>query len=272
MKNDLFSIKGETIVVTGGLGQIGSSYCQALGEYGANIVILDSSEYNLGSSHNTTKLIDTGQAIYIKTDITDKNSLSEALKTIELKFGTPHGLINNAGLDSPPNSSSKSNGPFETYDENIWDTVIDVNLKGVFLSCQILGSAMAQSGRGSIINIGSIYGILSPDQRLYEYRRNSDEVFFKPVAYSASKSGIYGLSRYLATYWANNNVRVNTLTLGGVFNNQDKEFLDEYHKKVPLGRMAKSEEYGGAIIFLLSGASSYMTGTNMIMDGGLSAW
>ena len=224
MENDLFSIKGETIVVTGGLGQIGSSYCQALGEYEANIVILDSSEYNLGVSHNTTKLIDAGQAIYIKTDITDKKSLSEALKTIESKFGTPYGLINNAGLDSPPNSSSKSNGSFETYDENIWDKVIDVNLKGVFLSCQILGSAMAQAGRGSIINIGSIYGILSPAQRLYEYRRNSDEVFFKPIAYSASKSGIYGLSRYLATYWANNNVRVNTLTLGGVFNNQDQEF------------------------------------------------
>ena len=256
MEHKLFSIKDKTIVVTGGLGQIGSSYCEALGEYGANIVILDLSEYNLGPSHNTTKLIDKGQAIYIKTD----------------EFGCPHGLINNAGLDSPPNSSSKSNGPFEDYDENIWDKVIDVNLKGVFLSCQIIGSAMASNGQGSIINIGSIYGMLSPDQRLYEYRKDSGEVFFKPIAYSASKSGIYGLSRYLATYWAKNNVRVNTLTLGGVFNNQDEEFLDEYHKKVPLGRMAKSQEYVGAIIFLLSEASSYMTGTNMIMDGGLSAW
>ena len=137
MKNNLFSIKGKTIIVTGGLGQIGSSYCQTLGEYGANIVILDLSEYNLEPSHNTTKLIDTGQAIYITTDITDKNSLSEALKKIESEFGTPYGLINNAGLDSPPNSSSESNGPFETYDENIWDKVIDVNLKGLFLSCQM---------------------------------------------------------------------------------------------------------------------------------------
>ena len=272
MKNNLFSIKGKTIIVTGGLGQIGSSYCQTLGEYGANIVILDLSEYNLEPSHNTTKLIDTGQAIYITTDITDKNSLSEALKKIESEFGTPYGLINNAGLDSPPNSSSESNGPFETYDENIWDKVIDVNLKGLFLSCQILGSAIAKAGRGSIINIGSIYGILSPDQRLYEYRRDLGEVFFKPIAYSASKSGIYGLSRYLSTYWAKNKVRVNTLTLGGVFNNQDQQFLEEYYKKVPLGRMASSDEYGGAIVFLLSEASSYMTGSNLVMDGGLSAW
>ena len=160
----------------------------------------------------------------------------------------------------------------EDYDENIWDKVIDVNLKGVFLSCQIIGSAMASNGQGSIINIGSIYGMLSPDQRLYEYRKDSGEVFFKPIAYSASKSGIYGLSRYLATYWAKNNVRVNTLTLGGVFNNQDEEFLDEYHKKVPLGRMAKSQEYVGAIIFLLSEASSYMTGANLVVDGGWTAF
>ena len=272
MKRNLFSIKDKTIVVTGGLGQIGSSYCKTLGEYGANIVILDLSEYNLGPSHNTTQLIDKGQAIYIKTDITNKNSLSDALKKMESKFGPPNGLINNAGLDSPPHSSSKSNGPFEDYDEDIWDKVIDVNLKGVFLSCQIIGSAMANNGQGSIINIGSIYGMLSPDQRLYEYRKELGEVFFKPIAYSASKSGIYGLSRYLATYWAKNNVRVNTLTLGGVFNNQDKEFLDEYNKKVPLGRMAESQEYGGSIIFLLSEASSYMTGANLVMDGGLSSW
>ena len=272
MGSNLFSIKDKTVVVTGGLGQIGSSYCQILGERGANIVILDSSEYNLPLEHNTTNLIDNGQAIYIQTDITDKKSLYNALNKIESEFGTPFGLINNAGLDSPPNSSSQSNGPFEEYDEKIWDKVIDVNLKGVFLSCQILGSAMAKNGAGSIINIGSIYGILSPDQRLYEYRKFSGEAFFKPIAYSASKSGIYGLSRYLATYWAKNNVRVNTLTLGGVFNNQDKEFLNEYHKKVPLGRMAKSEEYGGAIIFLISEASSYMTGSNLVMDGGLSAW
>jgi NAD(P)-dependent dehydrogenase (short-subunit alcohol dehydrogenase family) len=188
------------------------------------------------------------------------------------KWGPPHGLINNAALDSPPNSPAEENGPFETYPEDSWDKVMNVNAKGVFLCCQAVGGLMAEAGRGSIINICSIYGLVSPDQRIYRYRESGGGRFFKPVAYSVSKSSLLNMTRYLATYWAESNVRVNTVTFGGVFNNQDEEFLKGYRARVPLGRMANEDEYNGAIIFLLSDASSYMTGSNMVMDGGWTAW
>ena len=146
--------------------------------------------------------------------------------------------------------------------------VLDVNLKGTFLSCQVFGAEMANRGIGSIINISSIYGLVSPDQSIYQYRRNRGEEFYKPVAYSASKSGVLNLTRYLSSYWAKKNVRVNSLTIAGVFNNQDKDFLNEYTKRIPIGRMAKPSEYNGAVLFLASNASSYMTGSNLILDGG----
>jgi NAD(P)-dependent dehydrogenase (short-subunit alcohol dehydrogenase family) len=184
----------------------------------------------------------------------------------------PHGLVNNAALDAPPNAPPEENGPFETFPESSWDSVMAVNTKGVFLLCQAIGGAMAREGRGSIINVSSIYGVVSPDQSLYEYRRQGGEVFYKPVAYSASKSALLNLTRYLATYWAPRGVRVNTLVLGGVFNHQDPRFLEGYHRRVPLGRMAGADEYNGGVLFLLSDASSYMTGAELVMDGGWTAW
>lgn len=188
------------------------------------------------------------------------------------KLGVPHGLVNAAALDSPPGAPVEDNGPFETYPEASWDRVMAVNVKGTMLCCQAIGGAMAKAGRGSIVNVSSIYGVVSPDQRLYEYRRGAGDEFFKPVAYSASKSALLNLTRYLATYWAGSNVRVNTVTFGGVFNGQDELFLQAYCARVPLGRMARGDEYNGAIVFLLSDASSYMTGSNLVIDGGWTAW
>jgi NAD(P)-dependent dehydrogenase (short-subunit alcohol dehydrogenase family) len=203
--------------------------------------------------------------------VTSKASLQQALARVTKQFGTPTILINNAALDSPPSAPPEENGPFEDYPEASWDKVVDVNLKGVYLCCQVFGAAMAHAGKGSIINVASIYGVVSPDQNLYEYRRKRGEVFFKPVAYSASKSGILNLTRYLAVYWAKQNVRVNSLTIAGVFNNQEQAFIDVYCGRIPVGRMANADEYNGSVLFLASPASQYMTGTNLVIDGGWTA-
>jgi NAD(P)-dependent dehydrogenase (short-subunit alcohol dehydrogenase family) len=259
----LFALDGRVAVITGGLGQLGRQFTRALIESGARVAVVDNQE-GTGAAND--------RCLHVKADVTDRASLERALARIESDWGTPHVLVNNAGLDSPPNAPAGSNGPFETYPLDSWRRVIDVNLTGVFLCCQVFGGRMAAAGVGSIINVASIYGLISPDQRIYEYRRHEGEDFFKPAAYSASKSGLLNLTRYLATYWSARNVRVNTVSFAGVFNNQDEAFLQEYTKRVPLGRMAREDEYNGAIVFLASDASSYMTGANLVLDGGYTAW
>lgn len=272
MTQDFFTVQGKVVVITGGLGQLGRQFSLALADRGAKVVIFDTQVNDervaerFGERHTEDNLM------FLPVDITQRSAIESGLRQVEERWGVPHALINNAALDSPPNAPAEENGPFETYPESSWDKIMQVNVKGVFLCCQVVGGQMATAGRGSIINICSIYGIVSPDQRIYEYRRTSGSPFFKPVAYSTSKSALLNLTRYLATYWAGKNVRVNTLTFGGVFNNQDEEFLKGYCARVPLGRMASEDEYNGAIIFLVSNASSYMTGSNLVIDGGWAAW
>jgi NAD(P)-dependent dehydrogenase (short-subunit alcohol dehydrogenase family) len=263
---DRFSLEGRVVVVTGGLGQLGRQFTTALHEHGATVAVLDleTPSPQLGDSS-------TG-VMHVRADVTDRDSLTSALRQIADASGTPYALVNNAALDAPPGASASENGPFEEYPLASWQQILEVNLTGVFLACQVFGGAMAEAGRGSIINVASIYGMVSPDQRLYEYRRRSGEGFFKPAAYSASKSGLLNLTRYLATYWADRGVRVNTLTPGGVFNSQDPAFVAAYSSRVPLGRMGRPDEYNGAIVFLCSDASSYMTGANLVIDGGWTAW
>jgi NAD(P)-dependent dehydrogenase (short-subunit alcohol dehydrogenase family) len=210
--------------------------------------------------------------LVLPVDITQRAAVEEALARVTAQWGVAHALINNAALDSPPDAPAEENGPFETYPASSWDQVMQVNVRGVVVACQVVGGALARAGRGSVVNISSIYGLVSPDQRLYEYRRTAGQAFFKPAAYAASKSALLNLTRYLATYWAPRNVRVNTLTFAGVFNNQDPRFLETYTTRVPLGRMAREDEYNGAVIFLLSEAASYMTGANLVLDGGWTAW
>ncbi len=265
MPQNLFDVQDKIVVVTGGLGQLGRQFTQALLERGAKVAIFDLNiQRSTLAPHENLRLVEA--------NVTRRDSVETALRDVTALWGVPHALINNAALDAPPDAPAEENGPFETYPESSWDKVMEVNTKGVFLCCQVVGGAMADAGRGSIVNISSIYGLLSPNQNTYEYRRASGQQFYKPVAYSVSKSALFNLTRYLATYWAGKGVRVNTLTFAGVFNNQPEEFLKAYLPHVPLGRMAREDEYNGAILFLVSEASSYMTGSNMIIDGGWTAW
>ena len=271
-RDELFDVSGRVIVVTGGLGQLGRQFGRTLLERGARVAIIDHRiDDEEGAEGFGDSLRDDG-LLFVRADVTVRASLEQALARIEQRWGPPDGLVNNAALDSPPDAPTEETGPFETYPESSWDTVMAVNAKGVFFCCQVFGGAMAAAGRGSIVSICSTYGLVGPDQRIYEYRRASGSSFFKPVAYSASKSSLLNLTRYLATYWAGRGVRVNTLSLGGVYNQQDERFLESYCSRVPLARMAREDEYNGAIIFLLSDASSYMTGANLIVDGGWTAW
>ena len=271
MTANLFDVRGQVVVLTGGLGQLGRQYSLALSQHGARVAVFDAGVRGQGIPEAFKGCGHEENLMFLRVDVTRKASIESALERVNEEWGTPHALINNAALDSPPNAPAEENGPFETYPETSWDRIMEVNAKGVFLCCQVVGGQMAEAGRGAIVNICSIYGIVSPDQRLYAYRRALGKPFFKPVAYSVSKSALLNLTRYLATYWAERNVRVNTLTLGGVFNHQDETFLEGYCARVPLGRMAREDEYCGALIFLISGASSYMTGANLILDGGFTA-
>lgn len=263
-----FDVGSEIVLITGVSGQLGGEYAKAFLRRGAQVVGLD---VRPSASSEALSRDYPSHFLFCTVDVTDRLSLQRALGEVEQQFGTPTVLINNAAIDSPPSAPSEENGPFEDYPETSWDKVMDVNLKGTYLSCQIFGSAMAAKGKGAIINVASIYGVVSPDQNLYEYRRQRGEVFYKPVAYAVSKSGILNLTRYLAVYWAKKNVRVNTLTIAGVFNNQEQAFLDAYCGRIPVGHMANPDDYNGAVIFLASPASRYMTGANLVVDGGWTA-
>jgi NAD(P)-dependent dehydrogenase (short-subunit alcohol dehydrogenase family) len=261
MSDPLFDLSGRVAIVTGAMGQLGQVYAGGLAERGMRVAGFDVA----------TGTVPDGVRAY-EVDVTDSASIARAVDEVVAEWGAPHVLINNAGLDSPPDAPAEEVGPFEDYPEASFDAVMDVNVKGTFLCCQAVGGAMAREGRGSIVNVSSVYGLLSPVQDLYAFRRERGETFVKPVAYSASKSAVLNLTRYLATYWAKDGVRVNTLTLSGVWNDQPQEFLDAYAVRSPIGRMLDAREALGAVVFLASDASSYVTGSNVVVDGGWSAW
>jgi NAD(P)-dependent dehydrogenase (short-subunit alcohol dehydrogenase family) len=264
----LFDVGRAIAVITGVSGQLGTEYARTFLQRGAQVVGVD-----VRPSGNSEALSRDypENFLFCGADVVDKSALRRVLSDAEQQFGTPTVLVNNAAIDSPPSAPAEENGPFEDYPEASWDKVMNVNLKGVYHCCQVFGGAMAAKGNGAIINVASIYGVVSPDQNLYEYRRRRGEVFYKPVAYAVSKSGILNLTRYLAVYWAKSGVRVNTLTIAGVFNNQEQAFLDAYCGRIPVGRMADANDYNGAVLFLASPASRYMTGANLVVDGGWTA-
>ncbi len=269
MGTELFDLKDRVVVVTGGLGQLGRQFTRTLLQHGAKVAVIDLP----GIGELAEEFVSLGEerVLFVGADITDRGALVAAAERVKEKLGTPYGLINNAALDSPPGAPAEENGPFESYPEESFRKVMEVNVTGIFLACQVFGEMMAKAGGGSIVNIGSTYGMVSPDQSIYEYRRQRGEVFYKPVAYATSKSALINFTRYLAAYWGRQGVRANVLSFGGVFNHQDEEFLENYCGRVPMGRMADESEYNGAAVFLMSDASSYMTGSNMVIDGGWTA-
>ena len=276
-QDTLFSVAQKICIVTGGLGQLGAQYVKVLYQRGAKVAVF--SQHISQERINNVFLKDEVNSERIKfyqVDITVKEQIEKALDDMEAIWkDAPDVLINNAGIDTQPSAPPEVSGPFENFPEEVFRQVVNVNLVGTFLCCQAVGSRMVKAGKGgSIINIGSIYGMVSPVQDIYAYRKEVTGVpFIKPVAYSAAKSGVYNLTRYLATYWGKQGIRVNTLTLSGVWRDtQDENFHKNYCSRIPIDRMAQEDEYNGVVVFLASDASRYMTGSNVVVDGGWTAW
>ena len=264
----LFSLDKKTAIVTGALGLIGRKHCEALASAGAHVVVAD---VNAAAAETFAKSLGINH-LGIGIDVTDEASLTAAREVILEKYGAIDVLVNNAAIndmfENPAMAAHLS--AFENYPVAAFRKSLEVNVTGVFLASQVFGTPMAAAGSGSIINVASTYGIVGPDQSIY---RNTEGVqtFYKSAAYPATKGAVINFTRFLAAYWGHKGVRVNTLSPGGVENSQDAFFVQNYSAKTLLGRMAKADDYQGALIFLASDASAYMTGANLIVDGGWTA-
>ena len=267
-----FDMTGKTAVITGAAGLLGRQFCLALAQAGANIVMADLASDI--AAENAAEFKNMGfNAIPVKVDVSDPSSVKLMVNQALAAFGSVDVLINSAALDpkfDSANVSTQDFNDFETYSLNSWKKALDVNLTGMFLASQAAVVPMLEQRQGVIVNICSTYGLVGPDQRLYERPDGTRQ--FKPVYYSVTKAGVLGFTRYLATYYAGKNIRVNALTPGGVFNNHDEIFTAQYSSRTVLGRMANLEEMNAAMLFLCSDASSYMTGSNLVVDGGWTAW
>ena len=269
-----FDLTGRVAVVTGGVGLLGAEFCRTLAEAGAAVAVVDLNE--AASQTVADRLTTNGyQALALPTNITQPDAVNTAVEKILSMFGRLDVLVNSAALDPKfdPDAVNKgiTPGAFEDYPLDLWNSALNVNLTGMFLMTQACVKPMIEQGKkGSIINICSTYGLNGPDQRIYV--KEGKRVAFKPVYYTVTKAGVMGFTKYLATYYAGTEIRVNALTPGGVFNNHEEYFVNNYSAKTILGRMANKDEMNGALLFLASDASSYMTGNNVVVDGGWTAW
>ena len=276
-----FSLKDKTAIITGGTGLLGSVYTHSLLSLGASVIIIDKKIdktkfiKNLVKEYNLTKEI-INKIKFVKCDITNKKQIDKSFKKIRSNLKNLKVLINNASLVKQVGNDDLRDTykPFLQMKQKDWEDFFSVDLTGTLLVTQKCIPFLRKNGGGSIINISSTYGILSPDQRIYESlsHKNSKQKIEKPIGYSISKSGVLNMTRFLATKFAEDKIRVNTLTLGGVYDNNPKTFVKSYSNKTPLRRMADKNEYAGPIIFLATDASSYMTGSNLVVDGGWSTW
>ena len=268
--SELFSLSNKVVVVTGGAGLLGQVFCQALADVGAHVAIVD---LDLASAETAAKSInksDTQKVVAFGSDITSPESVTQMVANVIKQFGRIDVLVNNAA--SKGSNLDTFFEPFESYSLQTWREVMSVNIDGLFLVAQAVGNQMKKQGGGSIIQTSSIYGVVAPDQRIYKGSEYNGRAINTPAVYSASKAAVNGLTSYLSTYWATSKIRVNSLTPGGIASGQNDEFNKRYSSRVPLGRMGEASELVGALIYLASDASSYVTGQNIIVDGGLSAW
>lgn len=267
----LFDLSGRVAIVTGGAGLLGQEFCRTLGEAGAVVAIAD---LDADATANVAEGMtgSGGRAIGIQVDVTEPASVHAMVEAVLGAYESVDILVNSAALDPKfdPQHASRAANTFEDFPLAMWNQALAVNLTGMFLCAQAVASPMLAKGKGVIINLCSTYGLVGPDQRIYQ--RSGKPAEFKPVYYSVTKAGVLGLTRYLATYYAGRNIRVNALTPGGVFNQHDDEFVRNYSAHTVLGRMANRGEMNGAMLFLASDASAYMTGSNLIVDGGWTAW
>lgn len=270
----LFDLTGRVAIVTGGAGLLGSQYSRTLLEAGAKVVVadLDAQRATMAAAGAVAEI--GGEAIGQGVDVRRKEDVEKMVAAVGAQFGRIDILINNAAIDPKLDTAvaARLANTFEDYPLELWQHTLDVNLTGAFLCSQAVGKVMLAQSRGVMVNICSTYGLVAPDQRLYRRAGEREQALFKPAAYSVTKAGIAHLSRYLAAYWGGRGIRVNTLTPGGVYSAQDDEFVAKYAARTPLGRMAAANDMNGAMLFLVSDASSYMNGANLVVDGGWTAW
>lgn len=269
---EMFDLTGRVAVVTGGAGLLGRQFCRTLAEAGAQVVVVDIDSPSADTLVN--ELTQLGfQALSVPTDISRPDSVREMTKKTLDNFKRLDILVNSAALDpkfDQENIDKQGANAFESFPLEAWNQALEVNLTGMFLCSQAASKPMLEQGKGVIINICSTYGLVGPDQRIYQ--REDQPPSFKPVTYTVTKAAVLGLTKYLATYYAGKDIRVNALTPGGVFVDHDDTFVKAYSARTVLGRMAERTEMNGALLFLASDASSYMTGANLVVDGGWTAW
>ena len=271
MISKLFDLEGRNIVITGASGLLGSQYANTLSAAGANIILLDIDVVKNEKLKSTLVKKYKNKISAYTLDISNQTEVNKISKKVIKDFKKIDGLINNAAYTSKGAKEKLDNafGSFESFPIDIWQKSLDINLSGVFFCSQAFGKIMAKQGKGVIVNIASTYGLVGADQRIY-----GKSGLNLPISYAATKGAIVNFTRYLAAYWHRKNIRVNTLSPGGVMDKtyQEKSFIKKYSEKTILGRMANKDEYNGAMLFLISDASSYMTGANLVVDGGWTSW